>query len=289
MVSDPLPLEQFFEEGYGGQQPPKNNQSKRAKKKAAQRASNEARNAKRHPRPNGPLVPRSDAQQRYIDSLSTNTLTFGIGSFGAGKTYIPARVFGEWLARGDIQKLYVARPNVSKKQHENGFLPGTLEDKTAPWLVPIFEGLQDAMGRSMFEEFRRTKKIEEVPFEFIQGRTFKDAACIVDEAENLDFDDLYILLGRQGENLSMCLAGDAQQSRIKHSGLAKVVEMATWPEMESNGVVTFTSDDVVRSAQAKQWAKAFEKALKGTEKASRDTGCGFHANTAPAFLKVDLV
>lgn len=282
MASDPLPLDAFFEQGHGGNQPPK--QTKRAKKKAAKTASNEARNAKRHPQPNGPLVPRSEAQRRYIDSLYTNSLTFGIGSFGAGKTYIPARVFGEWLARGDIQKLYVARPNVSKKQHENGFLPGTLEEKTAPWLVPIFEGLQDSMGRAMFEEFRRMKKIEEVPFEFIQGRTFKDAACIVDEAENLDLDDLYILLGRQGENLSMCLAGDVKQSRIKNSGLAKVVEMASWPEMKSNGVVTFTSDDVVRSEQAKQWAKAFEKVFQNDGGVVENPAPGFR-DDIPAFLQ----
>ncbi len=285
MASDFTSPEQFFEEGFGGTSNSTKKLTKREQKKVTQKAANEARNARRHPQPNGPLVPRSEAQELYIESLETNTLTFGIGSFGVGKTYIPARVFGDWIARGDIKKLYVARPNVSKKQHENGFLPGTLEDKTAPWLVPIFEGLQDAVGRAKFEKLRKEKIIEEVPFEYIQGRTFKDAACIVDEAENLDLDDLYILLGRQGDNLSMCLAGDVKQARIRNSGLAKVVEMAQDPDMEGNGIITFTSDDVVRSAQAKQWAKAFEKEFaKYTADAVTDPE-GFGGGNTPSFLQ----
>jgi phosphate starvation-inducible PhoH-like protein len=163
------------------------------------------------------------------------------------------------LANGTIKKLYVARPNVAKAKHKNGFLPGGIEDKTEPWLVPIFEGLREAMSPSEFARMRKEKIIEEVPFEFIQGRTFKNAACIVDEAENLDLDDLYITLTRQGEGLNMVLCGDIYQARIPDSGLATVIEMGQADGHESEGVIEFSEDEVVRSKQASQWVKSFAK------------------------------
>jgi len=228
--------------------------SAKAQRRHARKAEKEMKQAKRNPKP---IEARNTRQQFYIDSLHNNELTFGVGPAGVGKTYVPARIYGAMLASGEITKLYVARPNVAKKQHQNGFLPGTLEEKTAPWLVPIFEGIKDSMSPAEFERLKREKRIEEVPYEYIQGRTFKNAACIIDEAENLDLDDLYITLTRQGEGLSMVLCGDIYQSRIPNSGLKTVVDMAQSSHMESIGIIEFQDEDVVRSRQARQWAKAF--------------------------------
>ena len=177
-------------------------------------------------------------------------------------TYVPSRIYAEMLVQGKISKIYVARPNVAKHKHRNGFLPGTVEEKTAPWLVPIFEGMKDAMSKGDFEKFRKNGAIEEVPFEFIQGRTFRDAACIVDEAENLDMEDLYITLTRQGEGLHMVLCGDVAQARIPDSGLQAVADVAKLPHMESTDVIEFSTCDIVRSRQARQWAEAFTDLLK---------------------------
>lgn len=240
----------FFESGEGSA-PPTSKAAKRRAKKAAQHA----RQSRRNPRP---IEARNDAQSEYIDSIENNELTFALGPAGVGKTYVPSRIFGSWLAEGRINKIYVARPNVAKSQHRNGFLPGTMEDKTAPWMIPVFEGIRDSMSPSDFERFRKEKCVEEVPYEYIQGRTFKNAACIVDEAENLDLDDLYITLTRQGESLSMVVCGDINQARIPNSGLDTVVDMALAEDMEDIGVVEFTSDEVVRSKQARQWAHAFD-------------------------------
>lgn len=228
--------------------------SAKATRRKQRKADKEDKQYKRNPKP---IEARTARQAEYIKSLTDNELTFGIGPAGVGKTYVPSRIYGAMLAAGEIDKLYVARPNVAKKQHQNGFLPGTLEDKTAPWLVPIFEGIKDSMGPAEFERLKREKKIEEVPYEYIQGRTMKNAAWIVDEAENLDLDDLYITLTRQGDDLRMVLCGDIYQSRINNSGLADVVRMAQSPMMEAIGVVEFTDEDVVRSRQARQWAHAF--------------------------------
>jgi phosphate starvation-inducible protein PhoH and related proteins len=238
-------------------------ESVKASNRKARKAEKEVRQLRRTPKP---IEARSVNQTLYMNSINENDLTFGIGPAGVGKTYVAARVFGEWLASGKISKVYVARPNVAKAKHKNGFLPGTLEEKTAPWLVPIFEGLKDAMGATEFERARKEKQIEEVPFEFIQGRTFrsetgstKGVACIVDEAENLDLDDLYITLTRQGEGLTMVLCGDIFQARISDSGLADVIQMASEDNHEGTGVVVFDENDVVRSRQAAQWVKSFSK------------------------------
>lgn len=257
--------------------------SQKATRRQQRKAEKERRQAHRAPKP---LIARTPTQTKYIKSLTENELTFGIGPAGVGKTYVPARIYGTLLMTGTIEKLYVARPNVAKTKHRNGYLPGTLEEKTAPWLVPIFEGLRDSMGGTDFDRMCREKKIEEVPYEYIQGRTFKGAACIVDEAENLDMDDLYITLTRQGEDLSMVLCGDPRQSRISNSGLMNVVQMARLPWMESVSVVEFTEDDVVRSRQAKQWVMAFNRFnLSDPDICGNDGAPNSFGTTPPNFLK----
>jgi len=265
-----------------GQINPEDGVSEKATRRQQRKAEKTRRQSKRNPKP---LEPRNANQALYVKSLTGNELTFAVGPAGVGKTYVPACVYGGMLARGDISKLYVARPNVAKSKHRNGYLPGTLEEKTAPWLVPIFEGMKDAMSPTDFERLRRSKCIEEVPYEFIQGRTFRDAACIVDEAENLDLDDLYITLTRQGEGLNMVLCGDIRQARIHNSGLAQVVQMAKMPWMESVGLIEFGEEDVVRSRQARQWVMAFNRMnLSDADNCAMDEGNDFKTNL-PSFMR----
>jgi len=270
-----LAIQEFFEDEIDPVAPVSQKARKRKLKKLEKAVKQDRRNPK-------PLTPRTTMQAMYVASLTQNELTFGVGPAGVGKTYVPARVYGAMLANGEITKLYIARPNVAKKRHQNGFLPGTLEEKTAPWLVPIYEGLKESMGPAVFDQMRRDKKIEEVPYEYMQGRTFKNAACIIDEAENLDLDDLYITLTRQGEDLLMCLCGDIYQSRIPDSGLQRVIDMAQREEMESVGVIVFTEEDVVRSRQAKQWVRAFRR----HETLQIEEDCAtFYGTTTPTFLQ----
>lgn len=250
--------EEFFDNGH-----PANRISKKAEKRQAGKAEKEVRQLMRTPKP---LVPRNEKQASYIEAITENELTFGIGPAGVGKTYVAARIFGEWLAAGKITKIYAARPPVAKAKHRQGFLPGDQKEKTEPWLTPIYEGVRDAMGASAFENAKKNNLIEVVPFEFIQGRTFrsdtgsvKGVACIVDEAENLDIEDMYITLTRQGDGLHMVMCGDINQARIPDSGLADVVHMSQEDVHESSAVIVFTEDEVVRSRQAAQWVKSFAK------------------------------
>lgn len=251
-MADVFPIDEAFFEGDAQS----TSRSPKAQRRAARKAVKSERNARRAPKI---LEPRTAKQADYRDSLLQNSLTFAIGPAGVGKTYVPARVFGEMLVTGQIEKVYCARPPVSKPKHRMGFLPGDMQDKTDPWLVPIYEGLRDAMGSAAFEEAKKSGRIEVVPFEFIQGRTFKKAACIVDEAENLDIDDLYITLTRQGDDLHMAMCGDINQARIPDSGLGDVIQIGLEDGHEGTGIIVFDENDVVRSRQAEQWVRSFAK------------------------------
>lgn len=273
---------EFFEE-RGSRSAPASQKAARRNERKAEKADKQF---KRNPKPLSPLNAR---QEEYIKSIEENDLTFATGPAGVGKTYVPSYIFGGMLASGKIEKIYVARPNISKAKHRNGFLPGTLEEKTAPWLIPIFEAIKESMGPREFARFKYEKKIEEVPFEFMQGRTFKNAAFIVDEAENLDLDDLYITLTRLGEGCMAVFCGDIYQSRIPDSGLATTVKMAGHKDMESVGIIEFTTDEIVRSRQAKQWAMAFrahwgQNGLHNVSNCDTDESNKFR-EAPPKFLK----
>jgi phosphate starvation-inducible PhoH-like protein len=244
--------------------------SEKAHKRSIRRRQKEEKQHKRSPKP---VQPRNKNQSRYIKSLRANELTIAVGPAGVGKTYLPARVYGEMLMAGEIDVIYCARPNISKPQHRQGFLPGGLKEKNAPWMVPIYDGLRDAMSPAKFASAERNGMILEVPFEHMQGRTFRNCAAIIDEAENCDLDDLYITLTRQGDNCFMAMSGDLLQARIHNSGLGHIVKMADYDYMKRVGIVEFTAEDVVRSAQARMWVKAFADRASGNnlhESANRD-------------------
>jgi phosphate starvation-inducible PhoH-like protein len=259
-------------------------QSEKAFRRQKRKQEKTEKQSRRNPKP---IEARGESQKEYIKSIHHNELTFAVGPAGVGKTYVPSRIFGQMIAEGQIDKLYLARPNVAKSKHRMGFLPGTAEEKTAPWLVPVLEGLKDSMAPALLERLRREGKIEIVPYEFMQGRTFANAAWIVDEAENLDLDDLYITLTRQGENLKAVISGDIRQSRINNSGLAQVVAMGEQAQMESVGVVRFGEDEVVRSRQARQWVRAFNRVnLSDVPNCGMDEVQSFQSGL-PNFLRKD--
>ena len=257
-------------------------QSAKAARRKLRKKEKAARQSRRNPKP---IEPRSRAQSLYIKSIYNNSLTFAVGPAGVGKTYVASRVAGQMITSGQAEKVYLARPPVAKSKHRMGFLPGSADEKTAPWLVPVFEGLKDSMAPTEFHRLRQENKIEVVPYEFMQGRTFKNAVWIIDEAENLDLDDLYITLTRQGENLTTVISGDPRQARINNSGLSQVVQMVGAFDMEDVGVIEFNEDEVVRSLQARQWVKAFNRAnLSDVSNYGMDEDQEFKANP-PSFLQ----
>lgn len=205
-----------------------------------------------------PLTPKTETQKFYLECLNTETQVFAIGGAGTGKTYIASRFAIRKLVEGKYEKLIIARPTVANKRHELGFLPGNLEAKLRPWLVPILSSFGDEISPADVDKLKNLGKIEFLSFEHMRGRTFNDAIIILDEAQNCSYADLKLFLTRIGENSLTIVNGDTDQVDIADSGLETIIDLIYDYDLTPS-VVEFTEEDVVRSANAKEWVTTFNK------------------------------
>jgi phosphate starvation-inducible PhoH-like protein len=215
------------------------------------------------------LKPLNATQAEYLDSLHDPEVTqiFAVGEAGTGKTYLPARIAAKKLRDGLIEKIYIARPTVSLKEHQLGFLPGKLKDKLAPWLVPILDAFKAELPAQVIAKMMETQQIEFISFEHLRGRTLANAYVILDEAQNCTLHDLKLFLTRKGEDSTYVIAGDPTQVDINNSGLEIVLGMIVQYDLPVD-IIEFDENDVVRSADAKAWVKAFKKHKAGEEPAT---------------------
>jgi len=209
-----------------------------------------------------PLVAKTSTQKFYLDCLDDGSQIFAIGPAGTGKTYIPARRAAQALKRGEVKKIYIARPTISQKRHQLGFLPGKQEQKLAPWLVPLLDAIKDEVNPKTLDTWMNEKKVEFLSFETLRGRTLRDCWVILDEAQNCSFSDLKLFLTRKGENSVYVVTGDVDQVDIEDSGLEKIVNMIREYDL-SPDLVEFSEDECVRSEDAKEWLLAFSRASQG--------------------------
>lgn len=264
--------------------------------KAASRAQRRAeRSTKKDPasgpKPNyKPLEAKTERQREYIRALKTGGSAIAVGGAGTGKTYIAARVFAKKLIEGKTDRIIIARVTTGKTKHALGFLPGKLDAKLAPWLVPVIEGLRAEMSASAFEQFKEAGKIEFASFEHMRGRTFKDCCVLLDEAQNADFGDLKLILTRWGEDAQYVVTGDMDQIDVHDSGLDTVIGIVDKYDVPIH-VIEFSDEDVVRSPMAKAWVKAFSKHEGRDKKPPRPTRQPRDVNldALPAFLDNGLV
>jgi phosphate starvation-inducible protein PhoH and related proteins len=202
--------------------------------------------------------PRNKNQRILFQALDTFPVVFATGPQGTGKTYVAARHAIRDLLKSSspTEKIIVTRPNVSNPRYRLGFQPGGLGPKMRPWLVPIFDGFRDETSQGQIDKLTQEGKIEIVPFEFMQGRTFHNCRILLDEAENCTYQDLELVITRTGEDSVLVLSGDSHQAQIEDSGLDAIVQMVADFGLNA-AVIEFTVDDVVRSAVAKEWVRAF--------------------------------
>ncbi len=203
-----------------------------------------------------PLEPRNVNQRLLIEALDECSQVFAVGEAGTGKTYLSSRVAMRRLKLGQIEKIFIARPTVSDPRHKLGFLPGSLDEKLGPWLVPIMDAFKDEATTSEIAEFQNKDAIEFLSFEHLRGRTLSNCFVILDEAQNCTFSDLRLFLTRKGENSVFVIAGDPVQIDIRDSGLETVLDMIYDQDL-SPAVIEFEAGDVVRSEDAKEWVQAF--------------------------------
>ena len=203
------------------------------------------------------IKPKTEKQATYLKALRSETQIFAIGPAGTGKTWLPAAVAGDLLHNHQISKVVLARPNVPAGR-SLGFFPGELEEKMAPWVAPLTATMIERMGQSHFDLCLKRKQIEIVPFETMRGRSFEDAFVLVDEAQNVSADEMYMILTRIGERSRLVISGDMKQQDIKGtSGLAKALDLIERKSLPVS-VIRFTEDDIVRSGICAEWVKAWE-------------------------------
>ena len=206
----------------------------------------------------GPLtiLPKNDKQKEYLSAIRKFDQVFAVGPAGTGKTWLPSAYAGDLLKDNKISKLIISRPNVPAGK-SLGFFPGELGEKMAPWVSPITCTLKERLGASHFDLCVKRGKIEVVPFETMRGRSFENSFILVDEAQNLTEEEMFMLLTRIGEGSKLIVSGDVDQADIKCKlGLSKAIHLISKKDLPV-GVVYFTADDIVRSDACMRWVKAW--------------------------------
>jgi len=202
------------------------------------------------------LVPRNDKQQDYLDALKTSDQVIVFGPAGTGKTYCVATFAANQYHLKNIHKIVITRPHVAAGK-DIGYLPGSLEEKCAPWALPVIDVLEKHLTKGVVETGLKNQNIEVAPLALMRGRSFEDTFVIVDEAQNITLPELKMLVTRIGEGSKLVLNGDVQQSDLKEAdGLTKLVHY-TKKYMLPIPIIEFTIDDVVRSDICKEWIKVF--------------------------------
>jgi phosphate starvation-inducible protein PhoH and related proteins len=204
------------------------------------------------------LVPRNERQNDYLQALKNYSQVVVFGPAGTGKTYCVATFAANQYHMKDIDKIVITRPHVAVGK-DIGFLPGTLEEKSAPWALPVLDVLEEHLGKGVVETGLKLGNIEVAPLALMRGRSFKNAFIICDEAQNISFHELKMLVTRVGENSSLILNGDLQQSDLKDGdGLSKIVHLIK-KHMLPVPIIEFTVEDIVRSDMTKMWIETFVK------------------------------
>ena len=170
------------------------------------------------------IRPKTHGQQLYMQAIRENTLTFGIGPAGTGKTYLGMAAAVDSLINGSVRRIILTRPAVEAGERL-GFLPGDLTAKVDPYLRPLYDALWDMLGPEETASLIDRGTIEIAPLAYMRGRTLNDACVILDEAQNTTPEQMKMFLTRLGFNSKMIITGDVSQTDLpdgRHSGLRVV-------------------------------------------------------------------
>ena len=201
------------------------------------------------------LHPRNKNQATYLQKLQdeSKNIVFAVGPAGTGKTLLAVQNGIRQFQEGKVDKIIVTRPAVSVDE-DLGFLPGTLNEKMAPWTRPIFDVLGEYYQQKDIENMLYENVIEISPLAYMRGRTFKNAYIIADEMQNATQNQMKMLLTRLGEGSKMVVTGDlAQADRLKDNGLINFIErLEQHKKLEYIDTVRFDSQDIERHDAVKE-------------------------------------
>lgn len=206
-----------------------------------------------------PVKPKTLGQKKYVDSIRRNTIVFGIGPAGTGKTYLAVALAVRAFKNHEIQRIILTRPAVEAGE-KLGFLPGDLQNKVDPYLRPLYDALFDMMGAESFQRNQERGYIEVAPLAYMRGRTLDDSFIILDEAQNTTPEQMKMFLTRLGFNSKMVITGDVTQIDLadhKRSGLIEASRVLK--NIDGIEQIKFSEKDVVRHKLVQDIVKAYEK------------------------------
>ncbi|WP_281267570.1 PhoH family protein [Curtobacterium sp. 9128] len=189
--------------------------------------------------------PKTDGQRAYVDAIDENTITFGIGPAGTGKTYLAMAKAVQALQRREVTRIILTRPAVEAGERL-GFLPGTLTDKIDPYLRPLYDALNEMMDPELVPKLLAAGTVEVAPLAYMRGRTLNDSFVVLDEAQNTTPEQMKMFLTRLGFGSKMVVTGDITQVDLPGnvSGLRLVTQILS--EVQDIHFARLGSEDVVR-------------------------------------------
>jgi phosphate starvation-inducible PhoH-like protein len=205
------------------------------------------------------VAPKTVNQKRYVDSIRSSTITFGVGPAGTGKTFLAVAMATAALARHEVNRIILTRPAVEAGERL-GFLPGDLMAKVDPYLRPLFDALHDMMDPEKVSQYIERGVIEIAPLAFMRGRTLNDSFVILDEAQNTTPEQMKMFLTRLGFGSRMVVTGDVTQvdlPREQQSGLIVVGDILE--EIEGIEFLRFGGEDVVRHKLVQRIVEAYDE------------------------------
>ena len=205
------------------------------------------------------ISPKTSQQQKYVEEIEKNDITFGVGPAGTGKTYLAVAMAVKYLKEGKIARIILTRPAVEAGE-KLGFLPGTLEEKISPYLRPLYDALFEMLDPDKVQTLLDRNIIEIAPLAFMRGRTLNDAFIILDEAQNTTREQMKMFLTRLGFGSKVVVTGDISQIDLpkkEESGLVEAIKILRG--IKGISIIQFSRKDVVRHKLVQEIIKAYEE------------------------------
>ncbi|MBR3148701.1 MAG: PhoH family protein [Eubacterium sp.] len=206
-----------------------------------------------------PIKPKTLGQRKYTEAIEENTVTFGVGPAGTGKTYLAVAMAVTAFRAKEVNRIILTRPAVEAGE-KLGFLPGDLQSKVDPYLRPLYDALFEMLGAENFQRYQELGKIEVAPLAYMRGRTLDDSFIILDEAQNTTPEQMKMFLTRLGFRSKMVVTGDITQIDLpdgKKSGLKTVLDILK--DVDDIAIIKLGQKDVVRHRLVQDIINAYEK------------------------------